>query len=203
VIPEDTPTEEADKQNTYSAVTDALYKLYLIATIVGVVVALVGLRFVYRQNKNIEQQLGIQKRSSRQWVIIGNWRQDWSSRLGVNVLELSFDITNPTPIPLRLDLVASKMNGDFNDERLATFLVPQNPHSCNFIVTLNEPQADLYRTKGWSSNAEVSVYFTDAFDNQWCQTLQCLMFLAALQEIVTCEHRTTMRRSSPDKPEES
>src|SRR4051812_22543087 len=56
------PTGNADQTNPYNASTDCLYRMYLIATIMGVVVAIVGGTFLVRQTIATEQLLRLSHR---------------------------------------------------------------------------------------------------------------------------------------------
>jgi hypothetical protein len=196
------PTDEASKKEAYNAANDPLYRIYLGATILGVCGAIGGLYFVWRQNKNIQQQIDIQKQSSRQWTKIGHWKQHLAGSQ-INVLEISFEITNPTNHPLQLDLVLSNINGDFRDEKPSTFLVPQASFPCGVTVTLSDKQIGLSQKDGAVLNAEVSVLFRDAFDNYWDQTFNCILIcLFYTTDLIVNDYRTTMRRSSAYNPEE-
>jgi hypothetical protein len=203
------PSTETDKENSYNPQRDALYRAYLIATIIGVLIALAGIGFIWRQNKHIQRQTGhlesqitIQQRSSRQWVNISGWQQHLADGMA-NTIEVSFQIENPTPIPLRLDGVMYKANGTNGASGLVTFLPPENPFPHQLHVILNKEQTALYEKAKLVLETEVSVFFTDAFDNQWNQVFERILVCGHHNnQLYVRESRTRMHRSGPNDSHE-
>lgn len=203
------PSSEVDKEKPYDPTQDTLYRFYLISTIVGVLIALGGICILLRQNRQIrtqtehlEKQIAIQQRSSRQWVNVIEWRHERSSSRQ-DTLELFYRIENPTPIPLRLDMVMSKTNGSNGGSGLVTFLVPDNPFPCDLSVILNPEQLLHFHKGDLVLNVEISVFFTDAFDNQWNQIFQRILVCGPhTTKPYVRQSRTRMRRSGPNDPQE-
>ena len=185
-------------EHAYDPAKDMLYRAYLLFTIIGVLIALGGIGFLWRQNRHLERQIGIQQRSSRQWVNVTDWQQQTVSDRP-NTIEIDFQVKNPTSIPLRLDMVMSKTSGQSNDSGVVTFLAPDNPFPRELYVTLNTEQLTLYEQSKLVLDTEVSVFFTDAFDNQWNQIFQRILVCGRYENyIYVRESRTQMHRSGPN-----
>jgi hypothetical protein len=203
------PAGQTQKQDTYNPKQDTLYRAYLWFTIIGVLIALGGIGVLLRQNRQIsrqtehlERQIEIQQRSSRQWLNVLEWRQHLAEEMPNNI-GIYFQIENPTDIPLRLDAVMSGALGQQLDSGLVTFLAPDNPFPMEFFVRLNAEQMALYEGNGLVLEVEVSVFFTDAFDNQWNQIFQRMLLCRRQNNyLYVRESRTRMRRSGPNDPHE-
>jgi len=203
------PATQTEKQDTYDPKKDALYRAYLWFTIGGVLIALGGIGVLLRQNgqirtqtEHLERQITIQQRSSRQWVNISGWRQHPVTDRP-DTIEISFQIENPTPVALHLDFVMCRAGGQSNDSGLATFLAPNNPFPHQLYVRLDNEQMGHYRQGDLVLETEVSVFFTDAFDNQWNQIFQRILVCGqGNNALYVRESRTRMRRSGPNDPHE-
>ncbi len=203
------PSGEPNKEEPYNPAKDTLYRAYLIATIGGVLIALAGIGFIWwqtkqikRQTEHLESQINIQQRSSRQWVNIAEWQQHLADGMA-NTVQVSFQIENPTRIPLRLDAVMYKAGGSHGNSGLVTFLPPDNPFPHQLHVILNKEQMTLYESSGLVLETEVSVFFTDAFDNQWNQIFERILVCGRHNNsLYVRESRTRMRRSGPNDPHE-
>ncbi len=129
---------------------------------------------------------------------------DWQQQAVIgrpNTIEIAFKIKNPTSIPLRLDMVMSKANGESNDSGLVTFLAPDNPFPHELYVALTKEQLAPYEQSKLVLEAEVSVFFTDAFGNQWNQIFQRILVCGRHDGYIHVrESRTRMHRSGPGDP---
>lgn len=208
--PMQVPPGQAEKQETYDPRKDTLYRAYLWATICGVVVALCVLGFIARQNWHIqrqtaslERQLNIQQRSSRQWLNILDWRQHDAK--GNMTFGIYFKIENPTKVPLHLDHVKCSVRGQREHSMLGTFLAPDNPFPHEFYVSLDITEWTSYSIgSGVVLEVEVSVFFTDAFDNHWNQIFQRTLFCQGHDNTLHVrESRTIMRRSADSRTRRS
>ena len=99
------PSAETNEENPYNPTKDTLYRAYLIATIIGVVIALGGIsvlfwqtRHIRTQSEHVAKQIDIQQRSSRQWMNVNQWEHQLADGLP-NTIQIHFQIENPTPIP--------------------------------------------------------------------------------------------------------
>jgi hypothetical protein len=196
-------------ENPYDPTKDVLYRAYLLFTIIGVLIALGGIGVLWwqtgqirTQTEHLQKQISIQQRSSRQWVNVTDWHQQ-AVVARPNTIEIAFQIKNPTSIPLRLDIVMSKASGQSNDSGLVTFLAPDNPFPHELYVTLTTEQLTHYEQGKLVLDTEISVFFTDAFDNQWNQTFQRILVCGRYENyIYVRESRTRMHRSGPNGPRE-
>jgi len=133
---------------------------------------------------------------------IAEWRQHPADGM-TNTIEVSFQIENPTPIPLRLDAVMYKAGGSHGSSGLVTFLPPDNPFPHQLHVILNKEQMAFYESSRLVLETEVSVSFTDAFDNQWNQIFERILVCGRQNNyLYVRESRTRMRRSGPNDPQE-
>ena len=101
--------------------------------------------------KTIKRQTEIQAFGMVQWVNVENWKAEkviWVELEGRNVLNVSFDIVNPTHWPMeamvRIDII--KPTSEHVDltsvERI--FLAPSQPHTLRLELWLSESEVILY-----------------------------------------------------------
>jgi len=165
-------------------------------------IATCTLAIMRRQTSYLEGQIGIQQRSSRQWVNIIQWHQHTVGG-GSDRIEIAFQIENPTTNPLRLDVITSKASGQSNDSGLATFLAPFNPFQSELYVSLDSQMMSHYQQGDLVLEVEVSVFFTDAFDNQCNQIFKRILVCGQQNNtLLVRESHTRMRRSGPNDPPE-
>src|SRR5262249_27480991 len=102
---------------------------------------------------------------------------------------------NPTSLPLFLDCVTTTADSTGSTTPISTFLVPNHPYDLQIIPILNAENRGRYDEKGLVLNVEVSVFFTDWFENKWKQRFTALIWCARTDNYLEVqESRTTMRR---------
>jgi hypothetical protein len=76
------------------------------------------------------QEVGMQ-----QWVNVENWRGDWSKSVGEDmVVDLFFDVINPTALPLTLLAVTVSVRGQRIDSAGKALLAPNSPHAGGYYI---------------------------------------------------------------------
>ena len=134
---------------------------------------------------------------------VNQWEHQLADGLP-NTIQIHFQIENPTPIPLHLDMILCKACQSLSF-RACTFLVPDNPFPHQFNIRLSTEQMALYGNaqEGLVLSVEISVFFTDAFNNQWNQIFERMMVCRRVDNyLYVRESQTRMRRSSPNDPHE-
>ena len=94
-------------------------------------------------------------------------------------------------------MIICKALGQSQSSGLVTFLVPDNPFPHQFNIRLSTEQMALYGNaqEGSVLSVEISVFFTDAFNNQWNQIFERMM---------VCEEQTTtfmLRKPNANAPQ--
>jgi hypothetical protein len=137
-----TPTGQNQTQDTYDPRKDTLYRAYLGFTIAGVFLALLGIGFIYKQTRHIgaqteylRRQNVISQTTARQWVRFDGWRQHLHDD-DRHILEISFNVVNPTPIPLYLDAVVTKADTTTATIAIGTVLIPDHPYPLQILPFL-------------------------------------------------------------------
>jgi amino acid transporter len=193
---EEKPKATAIGEETYNPQKDSLYRAYLLAAILGTLVAIVVLGLIFVQTKILGQQINIQQASAKQWVNLENWQIE---RVGQHPSDflLHFEINNPTTIPLTLFTLSLKVK----DVEIATthsplsLLVPKNPCPIEATFSLNETEAGtLLSGSNLFIEIKCFVSFTDAFENAWGQTFdRTLMHRPGATDIF--KQRTSLERA--------
>jgi len=164
------PQTKNETTNAYDASKDCLYRLYLLATIAGVLVACGGIYAIWKQTeatkqsaKAAEDSVKLQQSSQRQWVNLEKW--DVSKvNTSRTLLAIHFEIVNRTTVPLTLHYVITKTaDGKTNTSVPASLLTPNNPCVSGAACEVTENQMDLFDQNKLVLQIECVVLFADAF----------------------------------------
>ena len=161
---------------------DCLYRLYLFATIAGVLVALGGIYAIWKQTeatarsaKAAEDNIKLQEAAQRQWVNLEKWQAQPVNTSRI-LLGIFFDIVNPTKVPLTLHYVTTKTaDGNTNRSILERLLTPGNPYVHGATYEITENQMELFEQNKLVLRIECVVLFADAFGKHWEQTFVRLL----------------------------
>jgi uncharacterized protein (UPF0333 family) len=177
------PQTKDETANLYDAGKDCLYRLYLLATIAGVLVALGGIYAIWKQTeataqatdaaarsaKAAEDSVKLQQSAQRQWVNLEKWNVS-KVNTSRTLLAITFEIVNPTKVPLTLHYVITKTaDRKTNTSIPASLLTPQNPRVSGAAYDVTEKQMDLFDQSKLVFQIECVVLFADAFGKHWEQ----------------------------------
>jgi hypothetical protein len=211
------PDTQCKQSDSYDPRNDTLYRAYLIFTIAGVCVALLGIGAIYLQTratreaaeatrdsaeatlrsaKASERSVKLQENTQRQWVNLEDWHV---SRINpTDPLEVSFKIVNPTGLPLMLHAVITKVNGAQTEEEIPMgLLIPSNPLMHGVGVPLDREQESLYARVALALDIECTVLFADAHGIHWRQEFGQKMLCGPANTIVTDTKNTLQESGVP------
>ena len=170
------PNTQAEQANTYDASKDCLYRLYLFATIAGVCVALGGIYAIYKQTEATAQSakaaadsVKLQEIGLKQWIELSHWQVELEA---LSRLNLTFQLVNPTKLPLTLDTVVITTKGPKTETiRAGSLLAPENPFVIKMKIDIDVFGYAELRSSGFSFGLVCAVRFTDCLEQYWEQTL--------------------------------
>ena len=164
------PQTKDETANLYDAGKDCLYRLYLLATIAGVLVALGGIYAIWKQTeataqatdaaarsaKAAEDSVKLQQSAQRQWVNLEKWNVS-KVNTSRTLLAITFEIVNPTKVPLTLHYVITKTaDRKTNTSIPASFSLPKTHASLVLLTTLRKNRWTCLIKANWSSRLNVS-----------------------------------------------
>jgi hypothetical protein len=170
---------QSEQETSYNAREDTLYRLYLGFTILGVIGAWIGLRFLFRQSAQLQSQIRLQSVALRQWVDTRNWRASTPYPTRPQTLEIDVDIVNPTKAPIVLLLVRITVSGGkisaigFPPN---TLLIPNTPLTYQAFVDVSREQREHYRSEaGLVLQVEGFISYVDSLKDAWGQRFQLML----------------------------
>jgi hypothetical protein len=95
-----------------------------------------------RATKAMQKSVQLQEIELRQWVDITNWRSEVRTVQNETILEIYFDVVNPTKIPITLIAVSITIGGQRSDSGGRTLLAPNNPHTASTSFRFNKEQEE-------------------------------------------------------------
>ena len=135
----------------------------------------------------------IQGTALRQWVDTRDWYLEW---IGDNLINIIFNVVNPTQIPLWLDVVILATEREEKSKGIAVWLVPNKPYPVALQFSITDEQQSNLEVGGWTVDLKCSICFRDALQNQWQQE-SCLTLTKVLGENPVTEYKTLIFDSSP------
>jgi hypothetical protein len=111
-------------------------------------------------------------------------------------LELTFQIANPTSLPLTLHGIITKVDGKDATglERPITLLTPSNPFLESVGIALDDEQERLYAGDALSLKIECTVLFADSHGIHWSQEFGRRVLCTHTGNIVT-DIKNTLQES--------
>jgi hypothetical protein len=216
------PNTQTEQAKTYDAGKDCLYRLYLLATIAGVCVALGGIYAIYKQTeataiaaketaraaKAAEDSVTLQELALKQWVNIGHWHASFDKKR--SWLKITFHVINPTKMPLTLHAILCMVAGheaQRQDVGIAEdILAPDNPYVVEISFPLHEQQVErLINSEPVTVGLDCSVMFADSRNEHWHQRFNRIVTTSGrvlAEEIVPdiLEVTNVLRKSVPPPP---
>lgn len=166
-----------------------------IFTFIGVLIQAVETR---RAAQAARDSVRIQEAALRQWIRTKNWWIEWP---GGNVIDITFDVVNPTQIPLWLDLAVLKTGSEEKGDGAGVWLVPKKSYRMAFRFSLTDEQKFKMEKAELAIDLECSVCFRDAMKNHWQQKSNMVLTRPLGKTIVT-EARTSIFDSTPPENNE-
>lgn len=172
------PQTGNETNDPYDAGKDCLYRLYLMATVVGFFVALGGIYAIYDQTKATRdaaiatmRSVELQEKANKQWVNLDGWEV---FRGGApHVFNIAFKIVNPTKVPLTLHRIHTSISGQKAEQNSVNILAPDNPYVLATRCELSDVQWNLYAsTQQVDLPITCAIIFTDCFGMQWEQCFE-------------------------------
>jgi len=100
-----------------------------------------------RSAKAAEDSVKLQQSAQRQWVNLEKWNVS-KVNTSRTLLAITFEIVNPTKVPLTLHYVITKTaDRKTNTSIPASLLTPQNPRVSGAAYDVTEKQMDLFDPK--------------------------------------------------------
>jgi hypothetical protein len=140
-----TEPEASNNENYSAGITNRVesapqpegwFKTYVIATLIIAGTGLGTIFAVLRQLKVTESQLAL---AARQWVGVERWMAAVSERTGRSKeVTVSFDIVNPTKLPLTLEMVETKSRGTLVTTTEKFSLIPGNRYRIHATFDMTE-----------------------------------------------------------------
>jgi hypothetical protein len=213
---EQDPSAQSHQYDAYNAKNDTLYRAYLWATIIGVVVALSGIFAIYRQTKATAQAAQATKESAeatlrsakaaersvkltentqRQWVNLEDWAA-FKIKPTDTGLELGFNVVNPTTLPLTLHTIITRINGKPTEsEGPVTLITPSNPLIHGFRVPLTKEQESLYANNVLSLDIVGTILFADSHGIHWSQEFGRMLLCGSNLKTIITDTKNTLQES--------
>jgi hypothetical protein len=168
---------KTEQRSTYDPREDALYRTYLVFTIVGVLGAVTGIIVIGLQTSAIrksaqatEKSVKLQEVSLRQWVNLIEWEAQVAFDEN-DVLEITFSVANPTKVPLTLEAILVQVGSEERKNYgIVSVLAPENPFIVSTSIKLSREQRDDYYASQLVLNLKCWVTFIDCLGNGWVQT---------------------------------
>jgi hypothetical protein len=147
--------------NAYDPKSDTLYRWYLLATIIGVIGAFLGIGLIFWQTKLLRKTANAAKASAdaalinaralisaeRSWIMVD---LHWSPGNAMRMLSSSTDSEPSTAVPIRLKYTNEGRTIAWIDQKLACFqIVKDLPEQPNFdVLQLLDAEPEWIGSKG-------------------------------------------------------
>jgi len=208
------PQTKPEQNSPYNALYDCLYRAYLIATIMGVIGALIGIVVIFLQTratqeaakataksaKATEDSVNLQKVAQRQWVDTKRFTTTTPYPENPNLLQVSFEVVNPTSAPLRLWLVGiTSAGGESNAQGFPknTLLTPNHPYIFSGAITLTDSQLAKYKSpEALILPLKGFVIYIDALNDSWEQRFSLMLICNGIVagDVLTTEYTHTLHK---------
>jgi hypothetical protein len=184
---EQNPDAENKQTEPYNAKTDTLYRIYLGATIAGVLFALGGILMIYRQTSAIKEStkatqyaVELQQVALRQWVNTRNWASHiFSAGEHPERLRIGVDIVNPTRAPITIlwiRIITPRGNMSAGGFPQNAMLLPDNPHRREFEVEMTPAERNSFLSiEGLALPLNGSICYADSLGDKWEQQFQLIL----------------------------
>jgi MFS superfamily sulfate permease-like transporter len=165
--------ERAYRVNIVSQPTGGWTIAYVFITAFLGLIGAVTLGVLIYQTLTLRRQVRLQERGQRQWVDTKNWRSGTPYFPRPQMLEIAFDIVNPTTAPIALMLVRITVSGGqvtATGFPKNTLLIPDTPLTYRAYLNMNRQQRESYRSEtGLILQVEGSVTYIDSLKDRWEQ----------------------------------
>jgi hypothetical protein len=115
-----------------------------------------------------KKSVALQEAALRQWVTIDKIRSrtnpSFATGTSETMLIVSFDVRNPTKMPLTLEWIVARLGGSRNDTALHYVLPPGESYPAEVSTILREPRIENYSRSNLVLDLIVTVGFTDALE---------------------------------------
>lgn len=129
----------------------------------------------------------IQETALRQWLATKDWGLEWVED---NSIDITFDVVNPTQIPLWFDFVILKTEMEEKPaEGGAVWLVPNKAYPMRSRFSMTDEQKSRMEQGDFVISLECSICFRDAMKNHWQQKSD-LTLIKTLGQTSVVESRT-------------
>jgi hypothetical protein len=136
--------------------------------------------------------LKLQEVAQKQWINLEGWS---TFRHQPDDLEISFNLVNPTRVPLTLHMIVTSVGGGQKETfGQVTLITPGNPFIHSIGIKLNEEQKNLFDRDALSLTIECSVFFADALGLHWQQDFGRMILCSRSRAFVT-DTKNTLRES--------
>jgi hypothetical protein len=146
-----------------------------------------------------ENSVNLQKIALRQWVDTQNFTTSIPYGDSPNLLQVSFRVVNPTPIPIRLWFIQITSSGGQNNAQgfpRNTLLTPSHPYTFSGGIALTDGQlAKIKSIEGLVLPIKVSIIYIDAVRDSWEQVFSLVLHrnVSTMGQVHVSDYSHTIR----------
>lgn len=141
----------------------------------------------------------LQEISQKQWVNLENWSARPSGH--PRTLNISFEIVNPTRVPLTLHFILITLEDIETSEGMVNVLAPNNPYVVTVAHELSEGEWKNFTSGQIALGIECKIFFADCFGIHWEQDFERILFCGMKGDVSLSVVRNEMRESGvPGEP---